>query len=291
MLSVSLALVAALLFALGTVLQQRVAMTVPDAAAHSAWFMLRLVRHPVWVAGIAATLIGFVFHAAALAGGEIVIVQPILSLTMVLALPLGARLSAQRVSRSDGIAAVGATVGLAAFLVLSNPSAGRDDAPIAQWAIAGGGLVAISAALTGAGLHRRPAVKATLIGSAAGILFGLHGALVKGMVTQFDHGLLGPLQSWELYAVAVGAWVSMTISQIALQAGDLAPAIATESILAPIAGVALGVTLFQESLHDTTAGVVLSLAALAVMLACIAALSRSAASGAGPVPAWEHGRA
>jgi hypothetical protein len=93
------------------------------------------------------------------------------------------------------------------------------------------------------------------------------------MVGEFDNGVLGPLESWELYAVLVGAVVGMTIGQISLQAGDLPPAIATQSIATPIVGVALGVTLFEEAIHDTDTGVVLSLLSLAVMLAGTAALA------------------
>ena len=69
----------------------------------------------------------------------------------------------------------------------------------------------------------------------------------------------------------------MTISQIALQAGDLAPAIATESIASPVVGVALGVTLFEETIHDSAGGEVASFVSLAVMLAGIWALAMSSA--------------
>ncbi len=274
MLSILLALVAALLFALGTVLQQRIAMTATDASAQSAWFMIRLARHPLWLAGIGATLIGFVFHAAALGTGELAVVQPVLALTLVFSLPLGARLSAQRITRRDVLAALVVTAGLAAFLVLSDPSPGRESAPGEAWLIAGGGLLVLSALLTTTGLHRRPAVKATLVGAAAGVLFGLHGALVKGMVEQLGDGLLAPLGSWELYAVVILAWISMTVSQIALHAGVLPPAIATESIASPVVGVALGVTLFEETIHDSAPELALSLAALVVMFAGTVALSQ-----------------
>lgn len=271
--TVVLALAAALLFALGNVLQQRVAMRFPDRLAHSTLFLVRLAREPVWLAGTAVILLGFVFHAGALASGQIVVVQPILALTLVLALPLGARLSAQRIERRDAVAAVVVTLALAAFLVISDPAEGIDDPAAGAWIAAAAAALVPAALLTAAGLHGRPAIKAALVGTAAGVIFGLHGALVKGMVGEFDNGVLGPLESWELYAVLVGAVVGMTIGQISLQAGDLPPAIATQSIATPIVGVALGVTLFEEAIHDTDTGVVLSLLSLAVMLAGTAALA------------------
>jgi drug/metabolite transporter (DMT)-like permease len=59
-----------------------------------------------------------------------VVVQPILAMTVIFALPLGARLSGQRISSRDLIAAAVTTAGLAILLALGNPSAGRDGAPV-----------------------------------------------------------------------------------------------------------------------------------------------------------------
>ena len=64
----------------------------------------------------------------------------------------------------------------------------------------------------------------------------------------------------------------------AAQAGALAvlaPAIATASIFDPIASVMLGVTLFEESLHDDAVGVAASILALGVMFAGLVVLARS----------------
>jgi hypothetical protein len=85
--------------------------------------------------------------------------------------------------------------------------------------------------------------------------------------------------------VVILAWVSMTIAQISLQPGGLPPAIATASIVTPLVGVVLGVTLFQETLHDTTLGVALSILALAVVFVGIVVL----AMGEGPARARSPG--
>jgi len=273
MLTVLLALVASLLFALGNVLQQRIAMGYSDGEAESPLFLLRLIRSPVWIAGMATIMVGFVFHAAALSSGEIVIVQPVLSLTLVLSLPIGVWLSAQRIGRRDVGFAVLITVALAAFLVLSDTAAGIEDPTNAAWLIASAAVLVPVAVLTAVGVGRGAAVKAALVGSAAGVLFGLHGALVKGMVEQFDNGILGPLESWELYAVLFFAVIGLTLSQISLQPGDLPPAMAAQSIATPVIAVVLGVTLFEETIHDSPLGAAASLVALAVMLAGIAGLA------------------
>jgi len=274
MLPVSLAFVASLLFALGTVLQQRVAMRASDAEAHSVWVLVRFARSPVWMAGIVLTWVGFGFHAAALSNGQLVLVQPVLAMTVVFALPIGARLSAQRIGRRDVGAALLATAGLATFLVISDPAAGIEEPPGGAWLAWGGAMLATGAALTATGLHRHPAAKAALVGTAAGVLFGLHGAITKAMTDQLDGSLGALLGSWALWGVLIVGAISMSISQIALHAGDLPPAIATESIFSPVIAVVLGLGLFEETIHSTVAGFLAAMVALAAMLAGVAMLSR-----------------
>src|SRR3954470_8160589 len=144
----------AAMFALGTVLQQRVGMDAPGAEEGSAGMRFRLVQHPVWLAGSGAYGIAFGLQAAALGVGRLVVVQPILATTIVFALPLGVWLSSQTITRRDVIAAIVVTVGLALFLFLADPSGGKDDAPIGQWVIAGAVVGGIAAGLVLAGLTR-----------------------------------------------------------------------------------------------------------------------------------------
>src|SRR4051812_46399102 len=126
-----LALVAAFLCALGCVLQQRGAMDAPDA--RSAGFLRSCATNPVWLAGALAQALGWVAQGAALDRGQLFLVQPIMSVQVVLALPLGVLLTGQRVGRPEVLAACGVVAGLAVFLGVSHPSAGRGDAPTAAW--------------------------------------------------------------------------------------------------------------------------------------------------------------
>jgi hypothetical protein len=54
-----LAFGSAAVFALGTVLQQRVVMDAPEAKDAGAGILFRLIQHPVWLGGIAAYGIAF----------------------------------------------------------------------------------------------------------------------------------------------------------------------------------------------------------------------------------------
>ncbi len=122
-------------------------------------------------------------------------------------------------------------------------------------------------------LGRRANLKAALAGTSAGILFGLHGVLTKGLAERLNEGIGPLLGSWVLWAALLVALISMAVSEISLQAGDLAPAIATESVVNPIVSVVLGVGLFAERIHSSATGNAASLLALAAMLAGVGMLS------------------
>ena len=131
-----LAIVAAILFALGTVLQQKAGLDEPVEVEGSG-LLLQMARRPVWLAGIAADALGFVAQAIALTIGRLAVVQPLLVMSVVFALPLGVRLTRQKVRRRDIVAAVLVACALAVFLIVADPSGGRNNAPFGQWLIAG----------------------------------------------------------------------------------------------------------------------------------------------------------
>jgi drug/metabolite transporter (DMT)-like permease len=271
--AVPLALAAALLFALGTVLQQRVAAATSDAEAMRAGFLVRLARQPLWLAGIASDAAGFVCQAAALGLGRLVVVQPLLATSVVFALPLGAWLGGQRTDRRQWLAALLVTGGLAVFLVVGDPHGGRDDATTAAWLISGAAIAGAAAVLVLAAAGRPAAMRAALLGSATGLLFGLSAALTKATVERLDGGLLDVVGDWHVYALIAVGYVSMTLSQVSLQAGALAPAIATQMVLDPVVSLLLGVFAFDERLHETAAGATASLAALCVMFGGLVVLA------------------
>jgi drug/metabolite transporter (DMT)-like permease len=282
---VVLALAAALLFALGSVLQQKAGLDEPDAATgSSSGLLLRMARRPVWLAGIAADALGFVGQAVALTIGRLAVVQPVLATSMVFALPLGHRLTAQRITRSDIGAAILVTASLIAFLTIANPSGGRDDAPVGEWLVLGAVVAGVCLPLTLAALRARPAVKATLLGIVTGILFGLSAALTKSVGDAIGDDLLGVFADWHLYALIVVGYVSMTFNQLALTTGVLAPALAAMMALDPITSVVIATTLMEESLHEDAAGIVATLAALAATIAGMALLARSSQGQAATKP-------
>ncbi len=277
-----LALASAFLFALGSVLQQKAGADAP-AVGSSSGLLLRMARRPVWLAGIAADGLGFVAQAAALGAGRLAVVQPLLVTSVVFALPLGAWLSDQQLRRSDAAAAVLVVVALAAFLIIAEPSGGREEAPLEAWLIAGAvcGVVCVPLIVLGRG--GAPRHRAAFLGTATGILFALSAALTKSVVDELNSGVVHVLGSWELYALIVVGYASMTLNQMALDTGKLATAVATSAALDPIASVVLGITLFEESLHANALQAVGTIAALALALLGMLILARKQVQT--PVPA------
>jgi drug/metabolite transporter (DMT)-like permease len=267
-----LAIAAALFFALGTVLQQRVASSASAEEAAKVGFLLRIARQPLWLAGIASDAVGFVCQAAALAAGRLVVVQPVLATSLVFALPIGAWLDKRSVSRRELLGAVAVTGGLAAFLIVADPPAGTKDASARAWTIA---LLAGSAACVALTILARrgtPARRAALLGSAAGVLFGLCAALIKATVERLDGGLIHVVADWHVWALLVVGYASMALSERSFQAGPLAPALATQTAVDPIASLAIGVFAFNERIHESAIGTVGALAGIAVMVAGVVVL-------------------
>ena len=274
--AIGLALGAALLFALGSVLQQKAGLDQPEESeGSSSGLLLRMARHPVWLAGIAADALGFVGQAVALTIGRLAVVQPLLATSMIFALPLGNRLTNQRIRRSDVAAAILVTASLVAFLTIANPSGGRDDAPLGEWLVLGAITVGVCIPLFLLSLRARPAIKATLLGILTGILFGISAALTKSVGDEVSDNLFGVFTDWHLYALIIIGYISMTTNQMALTAGVLAPALAASMAMDPITSVVIATTLLQESLHETTAGIIATVGALAATLIGMAILART----------------
>jgi drug/metabolite transporter (DMT)-like permease len=273
-----LALAAALLFGIGTVLQQRAAMQVPDEEAMKAGLLVRLAKQPIWLAGIAADALGFVGQAVALAIGRIVVVQPLLATAVVFALPLGAKLDKRRLTRREIVGAAAVVGGVASFVVVANPTGGVDNPELSVWIVSGAVCLALTGLLVVLSRGRPPGLKASLLGSGAGVLFALSAVLTKAVADQLGDGILEIFTHWQVYALVAIGWVSMTLSSAALQTGALAPAAATQMSLDPVVSVALGVFAFDESLHDSFVGGAVALIGFGLMIAGLVVLSGSQSS-------------
>ncbi len=263
MFAVILAFAAALLFALGTVLQQKGTLAEPADSNMRADFLARLALQPVWLAGVVVVIAGFGMQAWALGIGRLIVVQPIQVTSVVFTLPLGMWLTAQIVTRREVAGAVMVTAGLIAFVAFADTTGGRDDAPGGEWLIAGAICVGVSVVLLVTTLRSRPAIRAAAVGSASGILFGLSAALTVPAVDDWGGSVTAFVTDWHIYALLLVSLAAFWLTQIALQ-NSLEIAIATNQALTSAVAVALAIGLFNENFRGSALEAVVAIAALGV---------------------------
>jgi drug/metabolite transporter (DMT)-like permease len=265
-----LALLAALAFALGSVLQQRGTLQT-SAAEGDPHFLAEIVRKPVWLLGGALQVCGWVLQAAALDRGSLAVVQSLCALSLVFALPLGVRLTGQQVGRRSIIGACITLLGIITFVVVGQPQGGVSQPEASAWLTSVLLITALVLLLAWLAYKRRGALAAALFAAAAGLGFAFQAAVTKVFMTQIGYGLGAILSSWTTYALIVSALAGFALQQSALKTGFLAPAMAACNATTLAVSVLLGVTLFQETISRgqgrlSPALIGLALAIIGVML-------------------------
>jgi len=278
-----LGLLAAALFAVASVAQQKSAADVPDDKAMGLRLIGQLVRRPLWWAGLLGDAGGFLAQGAALGLGSLLLVQPLLVTALLFALPLGAAWAGRRLSRSDWLWAAVLSLSLAVFVVVADPTAGIDRAPARDWLAVAAALTPVLAlCLLGAATRRRS--RAMLLAVATGILYGVTAALTKSVVAHLGDGIVPLLSSWETYALAAVATLGTVCQQSAFQAGDLGMSMPAVTVLEPVVAVGIGVSILQEDLRTSGLGWVVVALSTAGLVAGTVMLARSAARVGSIVP-------
>ena len=141
--AVAAALAASLVFGISSVAEQRGTKRVKSRRPLSPELLLDLVRQPLWLAGVGATVMGFALQVVALSFGPLALVEPILVCDLIFAVLISAALR----RRWDPIMLAGVVAcagGVAGFLVIARPSGG-------QSTVSPGAAAAVPRARGGAG--------------------------------------------------------------------------------------------------------------------------------------------
>jgi hypothetical protein len=248
-LAAMLALLAAMCFALAATLWQRAALSLDGVSARHPTSFLVLLTQWVWLLGLAAQILGVVLQAAALDRGRVSIIQPLLVTTVIWALPLGHWLTHQVIGRREVLGAAIIIAGLAGYASFGDPAAGVDDAPGSDWAAS---IIVIALACVALLLFANRGTlttRAAVLGTIAGILYGLSATLMKP-VTENLHadGLADVIAGWEFWVWIVAGLVGFLFQQLSLATGKLVPSVATVSVANPVISVMLGALVLQETL-------------------------------------------
>lgn len=291
-LSVLLSLVSAVAYATAAVVQERVAASGPVGRYAP-------VRSGAWWAAVGLNGAGGLLHVAALAYGPLSLVQPLGTLTLVIALPLaalsvrgGAGSSGPRGGAGPGTwaGAVLATAGLAWLPALTETTGAGAPGGAERAVLSGVSAAVIGALFLMAHRARRSGTRAVALAAGAGVSFGVASVFTKIVAEESADGPWGGLLPGllpELLMIAGPAGAGMLLSQASYRGAGLAAPLATVTVVNPVVAAAVGVALFGERFRHgaagTTAALVCAAAAACGLLLLIAGRRRAANS----VP--EHG--
>jgi drug/metabolite transporter (DMT)-like permease len=216
-----------------------------------------------------------VFEALALGAGSLMLVEPILSTSLLLSLVLSRVLHHRRIERPGWIAAVVLAAGVSCFLYQVSPTGGSQTASTHDWIVAGVPVCAVILVCVARGRLASGAARAALLGMAAGAAFGVSAVLTKAFVHYLGDGVFGWVGHWEPYGLAVFSIGGLVCSQSAFQTGALPAAVAGEQVMQPLVGVVLGAVLLGErTTASGMAGFVAVCAAVAAMFYGVIAIAR-----------------
>jgi len=283
--TVFLAMLAAVVFGGGVVLQQRMAWEVPAEHAARPSLLLRLVRRPLWVLGMAADVVGFGLQAAALRHGSLLVVQPLLTTFLLFALIFTALWTREPISARQWWAVVLVLLGLSVFLIDAAPnqtSIGTADAR--NWTLLAASLVAAAAIAVAAGLRAEGTWRAAFLGIGAGLADALMATLAKAFSQSLNHGVWAVFSTWTPYAVVAAGLASLVLISTAYQAGHPTVSLPVITVTDPVASGLIGLFFFNEHLQVSGARgalVPLGIVAMAIGLTSLGRNDRLASEVSG----------
>lgn len=275
LLVVLFALCAAVFAAVGIVVRQRATLDVPEEHGVSAVMVATLIRRPLWWAGTAAAVAGFVFQALALDYGSLIVVQPLLVSALLFALPLSARLAHRRVTRAEWAWALLLTVSLAIFVLLAHPRVTEQVAPVRTIAVVVAVCSVVVIGCVAIAVRRSGWQRAVPLAVAVGLMFGLVAVLTKILMHELDDKTVAQVLATPLpYALVLLGVLATLLQQSAFHAGSLQTSVPTMLVVEPMAAVLLGVFILGETLTANRWEAVLLTAAVVAMTAATIALGR-----------------
>ncbi|MFC5910190.1 DMT family transporter [Streptacidiphilus monticola] len=241
---------AACLLGLGFVLQQHAAQRAPKADLLSFRLLLDLMRQREWLFGLTFMVVGQLLSAAALSAGRLSLVEPLLTTNLVFAMLLARWTSGEKLGRSGWGGVLLLAAGVSTFILAGQPTGGgRPAGELQHWLVVG--IVAGLALLLVSGARRMPLVReATLLATAAGLLYGLQDGLTRTTGLRFDAGGLGSvLTSWQTYAIVAIGIIGLVLVQSAFESAPLKMSLPALTAAQPLAGIVCGVGFLGDRLN------------------------------------------
>jgi drug/metabolite transporter (DMT)-like permease len=271
--AVAFAVVAAFFNAVNIMAQHAASLGAQDR--HTGWRIATyLARDPLWLIGLAAAAVGFLFYSIALHYGPLSVVQPLLVTELVSALVLRRLWIRQHVPRMAWAAAAAVSVALTVFLVAADPHGGAATATTRQWVVVIGVCAVIVLGLVGLARGGSPTRKAAVLAVATALTWALTAVFIKVTTdTLASFGVVGMMLHWQVYAFIICGAAAIVLQQSALHVGPLSVSQPLVVVVDPIISVILSVWLFNERLTGNPAQLVVAIAAFAVVAGGVVVLS------------------
>ncbi|HUA31909.1 MAG TPA: DMT family transporter [Streptosporangiaceae bacterium] len=258
---------------MSSVAEQRGTGHVKERGALSPRLLLDLVRDPLWVTAIGATVLGFALQVIALKYGSLAVVEPLLICDLIFAVLINSHLRHRR----DPIIFIGAAMcaaGVAGFLVIAHPTGGKTTVgAIVILPLALALIVLVGGSLLVA--NRDKKVQALALALATGVCYGISAFLIKIVTGNGIHHLL---TTWPIYALIIVGPLGFLLNQNAFQeSGNLiAPVLSIITAADPIISIVLAVVFLSEKLNSSPGAIVGEIVTLALMVVGIVIIARHA---------------
>jgi hypothetical protein len=275
-LGTAVAVLSAVLFALGAVLQHEAA---ESSTVGGTLRMRTLLRRPRWIVGQLATASGTGMQVFALGLAPVAVVQPVLAVALVVALAIRAVRNRQAPLKLELLGAALTTGGLAVFLVAAKPATGERTHPPSWIAVVAAVATSILLVVVATKL-KQGAHGALACGTAAGVAAGIAAVLISvGLHSFREGGWVHALAGIAVWGALVTAVVAQLAGQQAYARGSLAWSLPALILMDPVAAIPAARLLLGERLEPGHAVVWLPAAAVAAV--GVVLLART---GEGPGP-------
>jgi drug/metabolite transporter (DMT)-like permease len=247
--SVVLALLAAVVFGTAAAVQQHEAARTEVRATLRPGLLLRLARRPIWLLGLGGDIGGFGLQTWALTVGSIVVVQPILSTNLLIALAASSLLARRPLRRRQVFAMAGTVGGLVVFLLISAPTAQSTAvASGSAWAALALVVGAVGGASLVVGWSAVGATRAAAFAAAAGLAEACMVVLAKAFGDEVAQGPWVAARSWTPPVLVAMGLLTLLLVQTSYQVGLPVVTLPIAAVVEPVVASLIGIALFDERL-------------------------------------------
>jgi drug/metabolite transporter (DMT)-like permease len=221
---------------------------------------------------------GQLLAAWSIGHAALTLVEPLLTTYLLFALLLAVPMSKQAMHWTEVAGALLLCAGVALLSVSrSTKPIGLSFGSFSHWyaaaIIAGVAYVAVLA-----GVARRGPARATLIGLAAGLVFGIQDALTRQTLELLQGQPVTVLfTNWAPYCLLGAGIAGLWLMQNAFSAGPLHASLPTIAAGEPVAGIALGILVFGDRIQVSPGMLAIEAGGIAALIVGVVAVARSSA--------------